>query len=223
MKKKYYSAENYNQRLYTGFRNLVFTKSHNMLEEFEFKNNIDDILEIGGGSNPHIKYIKHEFNKYHSVDLDNGQDLKKFINDNYPEISFSYYSGDKLPYNDETFSRVIISHCLEHIPYPEQFTYEMLRVLKQGGILSIALPCDPGLLWRLGTKYIELTSKIKQKFFSVKNIEISDYQNAIEHINPIFNLYIILNEKFNILKESFFPINLKIIDLNLINVCHIRK
>ena len=48
------------------------------------------------------------------------------------------------------FDRIIISHVLEHIPNPEPFLDQMFYILKKGGILSIALPSDPGLLWRFG-------------------------------------------------------------------------
>ena len=48
---------------------------------------------------------------------------------------------------------MIISHTLEHIHCPEAFINELLRVLKPNGVISIALPCDNGLLWRLGRFY----------------------------------------------------------------------
>ena len=84
---------------------------------------------------------------------------------NFKDINFSYYDGKNIPFNNETFDRVIISHCLEHILEPEKFTEEMVRVMKKGGVLSIALPCDPGLLWRLGRYYIKFISNIKKKIF----------------------------------------------------------
>lgn len=222
MEKHYYSAENYNERLYTGLRSKIFSKSHTLMENYEFKK-IDKVLEIGGGSTPHIKYIQHKFSEYYSLDLDSGQKLSEYMRQNFKDINFSYYDGKNIPFNNETFDRVIISHCLEHILEPEKFTEEMVRVMKKGGVLSIALPCDPGLLWRLGRYYIKFISNIKKKIFSIDSIEISDYENAIEHINSIFNLYIILREKFKIKKETFYPFNIKLIDINLIYICQIEK
>ena len=35
-----------------------------------FSKNISKVLEIGAGSAPHIKYIKHNFDEYHIIDID---------------------------------------------------------------------------------------------------------------------------------------------------------
>ena len=76
-----------------------------------------------------------------------------------------------------------------------------MRKLKIGGVLSISLPTDPGLLFRLGRLYM--------RFFSIKkNYKITpkeyDYMIATEHVNSIFNLHSIIKYKYsNIAKETF--------------------
>ena len=49
------------------------------------------------------------------------------------------------PMKMNTFDRIIISHCLEHILSPEEFIHEMMKKLKKEVILSISLPTDPGI------------------------------------------------------------------------------
>ena len=44
---------------------------------------------------------------------------------------------------------------------PEEFIFEAMSKLKKGGVLSIALPTDPGLLWRLGRLYSKFFNIIK--------------------------------------------------------------
>ena len=61
----------------------------------------------------------------------------------------------KIPFEDNYFDRIIISHCLEHINNPEKFLLQMMDKLKIGGVLSISLPTDPGLLFRLGRFYLK--------------------------------------------------------------------
>ena len=77
-----------------------------------------------------------------------------------------------MPYDDDYFDRIIISHCLEHILSPEEFIFEMMSKLKKGGVLSIALPTDPGFAWRLGRLMIRLFSIKKHTIFQVKSMNI---------------------------------------------------
>jgi hypothetical protein len=94
----------------------------------------------------------------------------------------------------------------------------MLRVLKKNKIISIALPCDPGILWRLGR------FMMKKNLLKKKNKEYNhDYIIATEHINSIFNLYTIIKKKFKVIQENFCPLNINIIDINLYYICHIKK
>ena len=131
------------------------------------------------------------------------------------------YDGSNLPFEDNFFDRIIISHCLEHINNPEKFLFKMMSKLKAGGVLSISLPTDPGLLWRLGRLFI--------KYFIVKktyNISKEEYEyiNATEHINSIFNLISLIRYNFkNQIDESFLPFRIKLADLNLFYNVHITK
>ena len=79
-----------------------------------------------------------------------------YIYNENKKVIVTKYDGKKLPYPDESFDRIIISHCLEHILSPEEFIIEMMKKLKKGGVLSISLPTDPGVLWRLGRLFIRL-------------------------------------------------------------------
>jgi ubiquinone/menaquinone biosynthesis C-methylase UbiE len=217
-KKNNYDQNKYQEYLYSGLLGKLFNKNHELMENFKFKST-NKILEIGGGFAPHIKYINNKFNEYHSVDLNLVTGLKEYINENYKEIKFKYYNGKKLNFNNNLFDRIVISHCLEHILEPEKFINEMLRVLKKDGIITIALPCDPGVLWRFGRF-------IMKKTFIKKNREKEydhDYVIATEHVNSIFNLHTIIKKKFKIVKELFYPFNIKIIDINLFYICHIKK
>ena len=51
-----------------------------------------------------------------------------------------------------------------------------------------------------------------------------DYSNAIEHINPIFNLVDIIRHNYkNKIDEDFLPFKIKLIDINLFYNVHITK
>ena len=105
---------------------------------------------------------------------------------------------------------------------PEIFVKEMMMKLKKGGILSIALPNDPGFLWRLGRFFLKLF-KLK-KTLNITNLEY-DYMIASEHINSIFNLISIIRYKYgnNIISEKYSPFKVNIIDLNLFYIVTLKK
>ena len=97
----------------------------------------------------------------------------------------------------------------------------MMSKLKKGGMLSISLPTDPGLLFRLGRLYLKLFS-IKKKY-KIDSEEF-DYMNATEHINSIFALRSLIKYHFKgSIKEFYLPFRIKSIDLNLFYNVHIIK
>ena len=211
-----YTEDDYHKNYYSGLSGKLMRQNHIILEKFNF-GSADKILEIGGGFHPHIDFVKHEFKEYYCIDLESAQDLKTFINKNHSKINFNYYDGKKIPFPDNHFERIVISHCLEHILEAEKFTVEMMRVLKKDGIISMALPCDPGVLYRIGRFFFKMVMKKRSEDYD------HDYHAACEHVNSIFNLNVILKKKFNVIKEEFYPLKLKMIDLNLFWIIQIRK
>ena len=90
-----------------------------------------------------------------------------------------------LTYSDHSFDRLIATHVLEHLPNPVQVLKEWNRVIRPQGVISIVLPCDPGMLWRLG-RYLGPRRNAKKLGIAY------DYLQAAEHINSIFNLIVFI-------------------------------
>ena len=199
---------------------------HKKLEDNSYLkklNNNCNVLEIGAGTEPHLKYIKHSFKQYSFLETSKFAInflRKKFKNNK--KLKFKVYDGKKIPYKSNYFDRIVISHVLEHILEPEVFLREMMMKLKKNGILSIALPIDPGLLWRLGRFFLKLY-RVKKEF-NISKIEY-DYMIASEHVNSIFNLISIIKYiyKNNIVSEKYSPFNVKILDINLFYIVTIKK
>ena len=208
----------YNTHLYTGLLGYAMRYSHRKLEKFIGKKKYSKVLEIGAGSAPHIDYLKHDYDEYFIAET------SSYAIEFYKEmknIKAYSYDGVNLPFEDNFFDRIIISHCLEHINKPEQFLFEMMSKLKEGGALSISLPTDPGLLWRLGRLIIK--HFIVKRTYNVSKEEY-EYINATEHINSIFNLIALIKYHFkNQIDESFLPFRIKLVDLNLFYNVHITK
>ena len=205
--------------LYTGLQGFFMKYGHKKLEDFKKKNDhLSKVLEVGAGDSPHYSYIKHTYDEYHIAET--SEYVKNFHKDN-KKVKIITYDGKKLPYPDESFDRIIISHCLEHILSPEDFITEMMNKLKKGGVLSISLPTDPGFAWRLGRFFVGIFKVKKTYNLSFEKFE---YLNATEHVNSIFNLISIIRFKYkDSFEESFYPLKIKSADLNLIYNAHIYK
>ena len=208
----------YNTHMYKGVNGLIMKYCHRKLECFKGKEKYDNVLEIGPGPASHIDFIKHQFDKFYIVETSEDS-IKSYENDK--RINTVLYDGVHLPFERNFFDRIIISHVLEHINEPENFLFEMMNKLKTGGILSISLPTDPGLLWRLGKLYIRYYEAKKTYNISAKEY---DYLSATEHINSIFNLMSIIKYHFkDQIEESFLPFKIKLVDINLFYNVHITK
>lgn len=51
-----------------------------------------------------------------------------------------YYDGISIPFQDGSFDHVLCVEVLEHVPDPERFLAELLRVLRKGGTLILTVP-----------------------------------------------------------------------------------
>lgn len=203
----------YDEANYSGsMQSWVMGKSHQMIEN-KFDKNVffDSVLEIGAGTGEHLKYVKHSFSSYtfsdsDSLMLDYAKKKNKTLSNG--KLSFDIQSGEKLSYPDGVFDRVIATHVLEHIYYPHIALREWCRVLKDGGTLSIVIPTDPGLAWRIGRMLGPRRNAVS------KGISY-DYLMAREHVNSCINLIAILRHYFPEAIESWWPTSIPTVDLNL--------
>ena len=222
-KKQFKKSEaHYRKYQHAGMTGKAMDFCHRDLEKhFLLNDKYSQVLEIGSGTSPHISYIKHIYDKYYSLETSKfavGYLKKKFKKKIHP----IYYNGIKIPFKNNFFDRIIISHVLEHINDPEKFIIHAFSKLKKKGILSISLPTDPGVLWRIGRSYIKLSK-------SYKLLKIADneyeYMNATEHVNSIFNLIAIINYHFKdfIINKNYWPFKIQMPDLNLFYNVNIKK
>jgi SAM-dependent methyltransferase len=90
------------------------------------------LMDFGCGSKPY----KNIFN----VDSYTGVDIKKSGHNHLHSNVDVFYTGNKLPFESETFDSIFSSEVLEHLFQPDELLNELNRVLKPGGKLLITAP-----------------------------------------------------------------------------------
>ncbi len=163
---------------------------HRLLENGLKDYNFPRTLEIGGGEGFHVSYVKHKFTRYHLTDL-NVRSLTPFANSMRSDGALiqSQENAESLTFQDSSFDRVLFMCVLHHLENPERALEEARRVTRPGGLVSIYLPCDPGLLYRTARNL--LTWKVARKLRL-------DYGliNAREHKNHFFGLRKMISHVF---------------------------
>ena len=103
---------------------------------------------------------------------------------------------------------------------PEPFIIEMFSKLKKGGNLTIGLPTDPGVMWRIG-KFISANFLKKSYNYSKDDYY---YFTAKDHVNSIFSLIPVIKKNFkNISFQKYEPFKIPLIDLNLFYIIYLKK
>lgn len=206
-------SEVYDQANYESpLQSYVMRASHKLVEnEHGERDHFGRVIEIGAGTGEHLPFVRHSFDQYLLTDLDpKTLDVarKKLTGPHRGHVVFETQTGDSLGYPDDTFDRLVAVHVLEHIYQPHLALKEWLRVLKDGGLLSILIPTDPGLAWRLGRHLGPRKNALAQGI-------AYDYVMAREHVNSCNNLVAILRHYFPQAKESWWPLRVPSIDINL--------
>jgi SAM-dependent methyltransferase len=204
----------YSSFMYTGINGVLMKINHYLLEWGITDRQNRDVLEIGGGTNPHFSWIKKGgYNSYTICDVDN-------YNESLP-LNVKFIKQDEFAKEDykNKFSRIIASHVLEHLESPEEHILSWCSMLSEEGVLSIALPCDPGLFWHICRK---LSYPKARKVYGITSRERNLIMSR-EHINSIYNLIYILDYYFLKKRVYWFPSIIPFTNLNLLCVIRIEK
>jgi ubiquinone/menaquinone biosynthesis C-methylase UbiE len=121
------------------------------------------LLDVGCGTGRHLLELSRYPGRFVGLDM-NHEDLRIF---NYmlllteqersvvAQISAVEGDGERLPFVDGLFDAVICTETLEHVPDDRAVLCELLRVLRQGGVLVISVPDEKSerMLWKLSPRY----------------------------------------------------------------------
>lgn len=206
-----YDGANYNK----GAVGYIMRRGHEILDKMATYDRSSSIIEVGAGSGMHLSYVKRPFGRYVLTDGDeNMLSQARARHAGRANVEIRKENAANLSVPAASFDRLIATHVLEHMPEPHRVLREWNRVVKPGGTISIVLPSDPGLAWRLGRHFGPRARAQKAGL-------PYDYFQAREHINSIFNLKAVIEHHFESVASTWWPLRVPSADLNLLYIAQI--
>jgi 2-polyprenyl-3-methyl-5-hydroxy-6-metoxy-1,4-benzoquinol methylase len=176
------------------------------------------VLDVGCGPGRHSWAVCKKNNcEVHSIDIDSVsirrakwmfQEMDK-QGENKGEWRLFKGSGMSLPFKDKSFDRIICSEVLEHVDDDQQVTSELIRVLKDDGVLAVSVPTyyTEAIFWRLDKNYSHPGGHIRKyrakgikALLARNNLHIYD----ITHKHSLHSIYWFLRCFFGLDREDAF-------------------
>jgi SAM-dependent methyltransferase len=193
----------------------IYANKYQFIEKFNHtfvqkrsKKILGKTLEIGAGLGEHLQYECSIDKNYVALEL--RDEMTKKIQERFPSITTM--TGDcqqKIDFKENFFNRIITIHVLEHLPNLPAALIEIKRVLKPEGKFFVVIPCEGGLLLKLGQNFS--SRRIFQKRYKTN----FDLWLKYEHINCADEIIDELLHEFIIEDIEYFPFRIPSIHLNL--------
>ncbi len=208
-----YYQESFDEVNYGGLSGWAMRSMHRSLERGLEGTTYPRVLELGAGHGEHVEFVRHGFDEYVLSDLhDHGLDLDE-LSSRVPagrggrKLSFEVADVMDLPFASASFDRTVHGCVLHHLSDPEMALREIRRVLRPGGLATIYLPCDPGLLY-MSTQRLT-TARRQDRVLRLGRYSINrHYLRAKEHPNQYASLRPLVEEVFrgDVVTARDFPL-----------------
>jgi ubiquinone/menaquinone biosynthesis C-methylase UbiE len=131
----------------------------------------DKVLDVGCGNGSLLFEISRKTDvKTFGVDI--SPKMIEVCRQKYENINFETTTGEKLPFDNNTFDLLTICCVLHHLNNPQNFFNEAYRVLKSGGILIVGEPCFPLFIRKIMNWIVSPLIKAgDNKLFSQKQLK----------------------------------------------------
>jgi ubiquinone/menaquinone biosynthesis C-methylase UbiE len=142
------------------FRYIENKRIRKLIELAEIKET-DKLIEVGCGAGHILERVSAGI--LHGIDISDIQieRAKERLGKNVELIKAP---GEKIPYEDNYFDKILCSEVIEHVLDPDPLLREMRRVLKPDGILSLSIPNENLINFaKKGLKYTGLIRILEPK------------------------------------------------------------
>lgn len=173
------------------------------------------VLEIGPGSLDHIVNWRDKPDNFYAVDINRGfldRATARLTSAGVCHKAIVTDVADKgvLPLPDASVDMVLSFYSLEHLYPLDDYLAEIERVLKPGGRLVGAIPCEGGIGWGLG-RYVTT-----RRWLLANGISDPGKIISWEHPNFADTVLAAVEQRFVRRHIGFWPLVVPIVDVNLI-------
>lgn len=123
----------------------------------------DRVIDLGCGTGRHVLELSKRPGEIHGADISRhdlraGRYLLEIMRrrgEVRAGVHWLQIAGERLPFIDSAFDRVICTETLEHVDDDSVLARELVRVLKPGGILAVSVPDEYSekVFWKLSRNY----------------------------------------------------------------------
>ena len=211
--KKIYEIHYKDNREGKGFFNFLSSYLESWAHKIISKNNYNSktILEIGAGTLNHLRFEKN-YVEYEVV-----EPFKNLYKDSAELKNINKFYDCISQIDNKTYDRIISIMTFEHLENLPKIVKKCHQLLKDDGVLQIAIPCEGELAFKLGWS---LTTAIS---FRLKyGLDYSKIMSH-EHLNTQEEIIIVIKNFFKIKKFIRSPFILPIKNLSFYSFIECKK
>jgi SAM-dependent methyltransferase len=123
----------------------------------------DRVIDLGCGTGRHVLELSKRPGVLYGADLSRHDlrvaryllEIMRRRGEVRARVHWLQMAGERLPFANAAFDRVICTETLEHVEDDRVLAHELVRVLKPGGILAISVPDEYSekVFWKLSKNY----------------------------------------------------------------------
>ncbi len=175
------------------------------------------VLDVGCGNGRHTWGAYHNFDcrvlalDVLQIDLQKTRYMLQTLDSEMKRDSkWLAVRGDamKLPLKDASFDRVVCSEVLEHVVDDRQSVGELVRVLKDDGVIAVSVPTrlTESIYWRISKQYSRNPGGHVRKYKAKEIIQLLRDHNleiyGIRHKHSLHSIYWLLRCMFGVNDEK---------------------
>lgn len=210
-------SQYYEQILGSGIVGASQARTHRVLERrLSEGQHFPRVLELGAGSGEHFPFVKHTFDEYIETDIRDMHRDPDLLDERHQYV---VADAEALQFPDQSFDRVIATCLLLHLKEPEVALKEWRRVTREGGLLNLLVPCDPGMMIRATRSVLTMPAVRRTSFEGYKLFNARDHRNHVASIDQLVR-YVFRDDEIQTYR---YPLRLPSWNFNVFFAYSIRK
>ena len=204
----------------TGVIGKLIQRIHSQLDKPFQGLNALTLIEVGSGNSQHFMQTSLGIKRYLEIDI--REKNSKNISFLLMQKNGWEFLIDNANYlkkiSENSFDGLIATCLLAHLENIEIALENWKRVVRPGGIISIYVPHEPGILLRFARKF-STRKKILAQGYDYDYVHWKEHRNHYPAMRT-FVYQVFINDE---IKKKSFPLNFLPWDLNLYSIFYIKK